>query len=235
MVELQNISKHFVFHKENLTVLEDINFKIQANDFISIMGKSGSGKTTLLNIISGLTKPSSGTVLFNNSRPKGFFDNHASRFRSDSMGFVFQHFNLIPYHTVLENVIIPLKFSSLPPKHHKQLGLDILNQLDIHDKHDHYPHMLSGGQMQRVAIARALIKTPKLILADEPTGNLDDHTASEIIDLFIKLNEENHVALLLSTHDRSIINRSKDTYSIENKRLKKVDSSDPVYQFSKSL
>ncbi len=235
MVELQNISKRFVFHKENLTVLDNINFKIQANDFISIMGKSGSGKTTLLNIISGLCKPSSGTVLFNNSKPKGFFDNYASRFRSDSMGFVFQHFNLIPYHTVLENVVVPLKFSSLPPKHHKRLGLDILNQLDIHDKHHHYPHMLSGGQMQRVAIARALIKSPKLILADEPTGNLDDHTASEIIDLFVKLNEENHVALLLSTHDRRIIDRSKDTYSIENKCLKKVDTGDPVYQFSKSL
>ncbi|GMT49593.1 MAG: macrolide ABC transporter ATP-binding protein [bacterium] len=235
MVELQNISKNYTFHKENLIVLRDVNFKIKTGDFICVMGKSGSGKTTLLNIISGLTKPSSGTILFNNCRPKGFFDGYVSRFRSDSMGFIFQHFNLIPYHTVLENVIVPLKFSSLPAKHHKQLGLNILKQLDIHDKYNHYPHMLSGGQMQRVAIARALIKSPKLILADEPTGNLDEHTAGEIIDLFVKLNEENHVALLVSTHDRRIINRSKETYSIENQGLKKVKNSDSIHQFSTSL
>lgn len=224
MIELKNISKHFYFHKEKQDVLKNINFKINEQDYITIIGKSGSGKSTLLNIISGLIPPTSGEIYLNNKIIKNNFLNSNNEFRSHEMGFVFQHFNLIPYHTILENVIIPLNFSSLPQKEHKDRGLELLRQMGIEDKQDYYPHMLSGGQMQRTAIARALIKNPKIIIADEPTGNLDNETAEEILNIFTELNNEKKVALLIVTHDNKVIERSKSVYKIENAQIKGLDS-----------
>lgn len=225
MIELKNISKHFYFHKEKHDVLKDINFTITEQDYLTIIGKSGSGKSTLLNIISGLIPPTNGEILLYGKKLKSrlpFVSN--DDFRSHHMGFVFQHFNLIPYHSILENVMIPLKFSSLPPKIHRGRALEMLRQMGIEDKKDYYPHMLSGGQMQRTAIARALIKNPKLIIADEPTGNLDNETAKEILDIFTQLNEEKKVAFLIVTHDSKVIERSKSVYRLENSQLEGLHS-----------
>ncbi|MDH4129674.1 MAG: ABC transporter ATP-binding protein [Spirochaetota bacterium] len=222
MLELKSVSKMYKFHSNKLLVLDNVNFKIERGCFISLMGKSGSGKTTLLNIISGIIKPSSGVVQFNGKEVKKSFDRFASKFRKENVGYVFQQFNLIPYYTALENVIAPLKFTSHHPKTHKSRGMGVLDKLGILDKKDYYPNLLSGGQMQRVAIARALVTEPKLIIADEPSGNLDQSTANEIIDLFKKLNSDNNVGFLIATHDREIISSSKEIYKIESKTLLKV-------------
>lgn len=223
MVTLQAIAKEFLFHKRRLMVLEDVDFKIEEGHFACLVGRSGSGKTTLLNIISGLVRPTAGTVLYDGRETKHLFDLAAARFRSQNIGFVFQHFDLISYHTVLENVIVPLKFSSLPPRAHREKGLRLLEEMGIADKRDHYPHLLSGGQMQRTAIARALIKGPKLILADEPTGNLDDSTAREIIEIFTRLNEDQNVAFLIATHDHEIIAKCRPKYRLEDRRLTRFE------------
>ncbi len=219
MLKLSGICQEFKFKRKKLLVLNQIDFTINKESFTTVIGKSGSGKTTLLNIISGLLKPSSGSIYYEGHQVKHFFDRYAAKFRRESIGFIFQQFNLIPYYTVLENVTIPLKFTSLPLKNHMERGLALLNQLGIYDKKDHYPTLLSGGQIQRVAIARALINNPKLIIADEPTGNLDQQTAGEIIDIFLKLNQEEKMTFVIVSHDDELINKSTQTYILKNKTL----------------
>ena len=223
MIEMINISKDYVFRKQSIQVLKEVGFKISAADFTVLVGKSGSGKTTLLNIISGLTQASSGQIRIRDGLSADSARENLTKFRRDHMGFIFQHFNLIPYHTVIENVMIPLKFSSVPPRQHKSKAMEQLEYMGIADKANYFPGHLSGGQMQRVAIARSLIKDPKIILADEPTGNLDDRTAKDIIDLFFRLNEELAIAFFIATHDHEIINRSKLKYKLTDCELRSLD------------
>ncbi len=223
MIELFDVSKSYQFAKDNIPVLNNISFKLHEGEFKTIIGKSGTGKTTLLSLIAGLIKPSSGIIKYNGVSHQRFTDYYTSKFRSQNIGFVFQHFNLIPYHTILENILIPLKFSSISRKHHKQRGLDILNLLGIYEKKNHFPNILSGGQMQRVAIARALIKDPKIILADEPTGNLDDSTAEDIIKILINLNQNQKVSLIIVTHDHKITAISKEKYLLKDYQLTRLD------------
>jgi len=222
VIKLVNITKEYQFHFKKLLVLDKINLELPENCFTAIIGKSGSGKTTLLNIISGLLEPSAGQIIYNNNEVKRFFDRRSAQFRSNNIGFVFQQFNLIPYYSVLENVTMPLKFSAVPPKEQIERGLSLLSQFGIDDKRDFYPNLLSGGQMQRVAIARALIKNPQIIIADEPTGNLDQKTSHEIFDIFKKLNDEKNSAFLIVSHDPEIINHTKDKYRIENKTIQRL-------------
>ena len=223
MIKLVDITKEYQFHFKKLLVLDKINLELQENCFTAIIGKSGSGKTTLLNIISGLLEPTSGQIIYNKNEVKRFFDRRSAQFRSHNIGFVFQQFNLIPYYSVLENVTMPLKFSAVPPKEQIERGLSLLSQLGISEKKDFYPNLLSGGQMQRVAIARALIKNPQIIIADEPTGNLDQKTSHEIFDIFQNLHEKNKTAFLIVSHDPEIINKTKDKYRIENKSVTRIE------------
>jgi putative ABC transport system ATP-binding protein len=222
MINLLNIKKEFKFHSSKNVILDNINFKIAQGHFTSIIGRSGSGKTTLLKIIAGLIRPTSGKVVYENYENKRLSDRVISLFRKNYIGFVFQDFNIIPYYTTLENVIIPLKFTSIPNKDHIKKGLDLLNQFNIYEKRDYYPSSLSGGQMQRLAISRALINSPKLLIADEPTGNLDSKTSNEIMDVFIKLNHEHNMACLIVSHDSNIISQSKNKYLLENKALNQI-------------
>lgn len=231
MLKLENISKSFLYHFKRTVVLENINLEINKNDFTAILGKSGSGKTTLLNIITGLTKPTSGKIYFNAKKlPK--FDFFKSRFRRKNIGFVFQNFNLIDYLNVLDNVLLPFKFSPFSPVLQKKYGMDILKKVGLQGKEHHFPAMLSGGQLQRCAIARALINKPKIIIADEPTGNLDAETAQEINNIFIKLNKNDAITFLVVTHDKNIVKHAHKVYELENGILKKYNENKSLSQES---
>lgn len=219
MLELKGIKKRFHYHFRKIDVLKGVDFDLKEKDFVALMGKSGSGKTTLLNIIAGLLKPSSGQIYFKDKKLK-LFDFVLSRYRRNNIGFVFQNFNLINYLTVLDNVIMPLKFSSESPINQRKIGMEILEKVGLSRHAYYYPNMLSGGQLQRCAIARALINKPSIIIADEPTGNLDGDTADEILNIFKKLNEEDNISFLVVTHELSIIDMAKRVFMLENGVLK---------------
>jgi putative ABC transport system ATP-binding protein len=219
MLELKSIKKHFRYHFKKLAVLDDIDLNINRGEFIALMGKSGSGKTTLLNIIAGLLKPSSGSLSFNGRRLSRF-DFLLSRYRRKNIGFVFQNFNLINYLSVLDNVTMPLKFNAQDKFNYRKLGLSILDKVGLKTKASFYPGMLSGGQLQRCAIARALINKPALIIADEPTGNLDFETASEILEIFKTLNKDEGITFIVVTHEKSVIDIASRIITLENGNIK---------------
>ncbi len=223
LIKLENICKSFYFQKKEIAVLKGINLELDHGDFVAISGKSGSGKTTLLNIISGIIEPTSGTLYVNGDTVTGKFDKTLSKFRSEHIGFVFQSFNLIPYLTVLENVITPLKLSDIPPEEHNRIGIDILNELGLGERLHFYPTLLSGGQMQRTAIARALVKNPSLIIADEPTGNLDNSTAIELFDIFKKLNEERKITFIIVTHDKKVQSYTDKIFELKDGQLNNTE------------
>ncbi len=217
--KLVNISKTYKFKKNRNTVLQDVNLTINKSDFIIISGKSGSGKSTLLNIISGIIKPTNGHIDFEGSKSKKYSDLAISKFRSRNVGFVFQSFHLINYLTVLENVISPLYFTEEYDFSRSERGLAMLEKVGLLDKKDYFPNLLSGGQMQRVAIARALVKDPQIIIADEPTGNLDEKTSNEIIEIFHQLNKEKKITLIIVSHDKKIMDLADRHLKIANKTL----------------
>jgi putative ABC transport system ATP-binding protein len=202
MIEVNAISKRFYVAGQPLMALGSVGFSIERGDFVCIAGSSGSGKTTLLNILAGILSPSSGEVLFEGKNIHKMSDRALSRFRGDELGFIYQSFNLIPRLTIAENVRSPLYFGKKRPKGVQSLIESMLDLVGIPEKINEYPHRLSGGQVQRAAIARALIKSPSLLLADEPTGNLDAATGQEIIDLFKKLNSEGTTILAVSHDER---------------------------------
>lgn len=218
MLELKDVNKSFFYHFRKNTVLSGINMEVHSGDFIALMGKSGSGKTTLLNIIAGLLKPSSGKIFFKQKHILSW-DFFLSRYRRKNIGFVFQNFNLIDYLSVLDNVVLPLKFSSLSPLNQRAAGMEILNKVGLSDRAHYYPGMLSGGQLQRCAIARALINKPSLIIADEPTGNLDNKTATEIMDIFQRLNKEDNITFIVVTHEKGVIDAANRTLFLSEGKL----------------
>lgn len=200
MIQADQLSKRFYLAGKPFFALRDISFLIEEGDFISISGASGSGKTTLLNIIAGILKPTSGRVVFNETVLHRLPDRRLSQFRGQHIGFVYQSFNLIPQLTVYENVRAPLLFDDSPHAGHRKRVEAILERMGIEEKRDEYPLKLSGGQLQRAAIARAVIKHPHILMADEPTGNLDRNTGQEIISLFQELNREG-ITVLVVSHD----------------------------------
>ena len=193
-----------------LTVLSDVDLTIEPESFIAIVGPSGSGKTTLLGLLAGLDRPTSGTVHLNGQDLSDLTDDQRARFRAQNVGFVFQTFQLIPTLTALENVMVPVELA------HGRLGaggaearaLDLLSSVGLADRVHHYPMQLSGGEQQRVALARAFANQPKVLFADEPTGNLDTETGRRIIDLLVELNAAAHTTLILVTHDMELAARA---------------------------
>jgi len=229
LVHLDKVGKYYKFKGKKNQVLLNLDLNVQEGDFVAIQGKSGSGKTTLLNIISGIIAPTSGLMYFAGKKIGHLFDFMISAYRSENIGFVFQNFNLIAYQSVLENVMAPLNFSSKSPIKHKALALEALEAVGIYEKRFYYPNLLSGGQMQRVAIARALVKNPKLIIADEPTGNLDMKTAGEITEMFLKFNQEKHITFIIVTHSRDIVKQANQAYELrEGKLFPILNSQDSV-------
>ena len=181
--------------------LENVNLHIDEGEFVSIMGPSGCGKSTLLNLIGLLDAPTTGSIEIDGRRVDGMKDSHLAEFRNRTLGFVFQSFHLIPSLNVLDNVELPLFYRHVPSKERRRLAEEVLARVGLSHRMKHHPGQLSGGQCQRVAIARAIIGTPKIILADEPTGNLDSNMGAEVMNILHSLNQEDHRTIVMVTHN----------------------------------
>lgn len=200
ILKVTNLSKQYHHADGIVNALSNINFEVQQGDFVTITGPSGSGKTTLLLSLAGLIKISSGEIYFNDLRIDRANDKMLSAFRKEHVGFVMQSFALIPYLTAIENVMLPLATSKISKKEKITKAINLLELVGLFDRRNHLPKELSAGQQQRVAIARALINEPDLILADEPTGNLDPSLSSDILNLLKKINNEKYITMLMVTH-----------------------------------
>lgn len=189
--------------KQELEVLKGITLDIDRNEYVALMGPSGSGKSTLMNILGCLDSPTSGTYILNGNDVSTMPDNQLADIRNREIGFVFQQFNLLPRLTALENVALPLVYAGIPKKQRTEMALEVLRKVDLSDRSHHRPNEMSGGQCQRVAIARALVNNPSMILADEPTGNLDSKTSHEIMEIFNKIHADGN-SVVLVTHEEDI-------------------------------
>lgn len=201
IVRIKNLYKSFYRDSLEIKVLEDIQLEVKSGEFVGLMGPSGSGKTTLLNILAAIDTPTSGTVLIDNLEINNIKEKQLGNWRNRNIGFIFQLYNLIPVLTAFENVELPLLLTNLSSKERKEHVETALRIVGLEDRMDHYPRQLSGGQEQRVAIARAFVTDPKIILADEPTGDLDSQSAKEILNLMKMLNEKFNKTLIMVTHD----------------------------------
>jgi putative ABC transport system ATP-binding protein len=201
LIRMTGLSKIFKRDSVEILVLRDINLEVHEGDFISLMGPSGSGKSTLLNIIAGIDRPSGGTLQVLDADLLSMSEDQLATWRNRHIGFVFQHFNLIPVLTAFGNVELPLLLTPLSRRERREHVLTALKLVGLTDRADHYPRQLSGGQEQRVAIARAIVTDPTFILADEPTGDLDAESAAEVMEVLQGLNRQFHKTILLVTHD----------------------------------
>ena len=218
-LELSGINKIYKMGQIDLQVLFDVNLHIYPGDFVSIIGPSGSGKTTLLNILACLDRPTSGVYNFFGEDVSSKTNDQMSAIRNLRIGFIFQSFNLIPRHTALENVMMPLHYSDRhKSSNFKEMGLNALDLVGLSDRTGHYPNELSGGQQQRVAIARALVTNPEIILADEPTGNLDSKTSDDIMSLLKNLNSNGKTVITI-THDNEIASQASEIIKIKDGRV----------------
>ena len=213
LISTQNLEKKYQVGSETVVALKGINLSVKKGEFLSIMGPSGSGKTTLMNIIGCLDSPSYGSYMLNNKTVSDLSDDELAKIRNSEIGFVFQSFHLLARNTALDNVMLPLKYAGKQKAEAITLAKDVLGQVGLSDRYSHSPSELSGGQQQRVAIARALVNKPSILFADEPTGNLDSKTGSEIMKLFKKLNEEGQTIILI-THEDEIAKKSKRVITI---------------------
>ena len=191
--------------RQTLQVLNGINLDINKNEYVALMGPSGSGKSTLMNILGCLDSPTGGTYVLNGSDVSKMADNDLAEIRNKEIGFVFQQFNLLPRLTAVDNVALPLVYAGISRKRRTEMALEVLDKVGLADRSHHKPNELSGGQSQRVAIARALVNNPSIILADEPTGNLDSKTSIEIMDIFGKIQQAGNTVVLV-THEEDIAN-----------------------------
>ncbi len=208
IIHLENIRKSYFMGKQELKVLLGISLEIRKNEYVALMGPSGSGKSTLMNILGCLDTPTSGTYILNASDVSKMPDNDLADVRNKEIGFVFQQFNLLPRLSALENVALPLIYAGISKKQRNEIAMEVLNKVDLTDRSHHKPNELSGGQAQRVAIARALVNNPSIILADEPTGNLDTKTSYEIMQIFGKIHADGNTVMLI-THEEDISNYAR--------------------------
>jgi len=203
VIHLQDIRKNYYMGKQELQVLKGVTLDITRNEYVALMGPSGSGKSTLMNILGCLDSPTSGTYILNDNDVSKMADNDLADIRNKEIGFVFQQFNLLPRLTAAENVALPLVYAGISKKLRTEMAMEVLRKVDLTDRSHHKPNELSGGQCQRVAIARALVNNPSMILADEPTGNLDTKTSYEIMSIFTKIHSEGNTVVLV-THEEDI-------------------------------
>jgi putative ABC transport system ATP-binding protein len=218
LIDLQNITKTYHLGGETLNALDSVTFNVQAGEFVAITGPSGSGKSTLANIIGGLDRPTSGSVVVDGNDLSHVNDRKLSEYRNRHVGFVFQSFNLQGTQTALENVALPLVFARMKAKERKARASECLRAVGLSDRLKHRPSQLSGGQRQRVAIARALAVKPSIIIADEPTGNLDSARGAEIMKLLHELNKQG-ITLLVITHDTTIARQAGRIIQIHDGKL----------------
>jgi len=209
ILELKNVSKSYCSNDTLFYALKDVSLKINQGEFVSITGPSGSGKSTLMHIIGLLDNPTSGQILLNNQDISRLKEHQLAQVRNTTLGFVFQQFNLLAKTSALENVLLPLLYSDVPKKDRTKLGIEMLEKVGLGDKLKNTPAQLSGGQQQRVAIARALINNPQIILADEPTGNLDSKSGESIMELFHHLHDIEKRTIVFVTHDLDLAKQAK--------------------------
>ena len=203
VIEIENIARHFYVGNETIKALKQIDISIEKNEFVALMGQSGSGKSTLMNILGCLDTPTNGNYHLADKNVSLLNDNSLAEIRNKEIGFVFQSFNLLPKSTALENVMLPLIYSGFDKKERRQKALVALEKVNLSDRVNHRPNELSGGQRQRVAVARALVNNPSIILADEPTGNLDSATSEEIMALFQNIHKNGNTIIIV-THEEDI-------------------------------
>lgn len=218
MIELSNITKIYRMGEVDITVLSSVCLSIKQGEFVSVMGPSGSGKSTLMNIIGCLDRPTSGTYRFEEREISSLSDDELASVRNVKIGFVFQTFNLLPRFSALKNVEVPLIYSGVPARERRERAIPLLEKVGLGDRLHHKPTELSGGQQQRVAIARALINNPPLLLADEPTGNLDSHSGEEILRILTGLNTLG-VTIILVTHDQGVGARCKRMINLKDGQI----------------
>lgn len=212
IIQIENVKRVYKVGETEVHALQGISFSIEKGGIVAIMGPSGSGKSTLMNIIGCLDNPSSGKYLLEGEEVSMFDKNKLALVRNKRIGFIFQSFNLLARTTALENTELPLVYSDVPRKKARDMAMKALAQVGLEGRELHKTNQISGGEMQRVAIARALVNNPSLLLADEPTGNLDTKTGIEIMDIFKKLNQEQNITIILVTHD-------PDVAVISNRRI----------------
>jgi putative ABC transport system ATP-binding protein len=223
LIQMKNVTKDYRLGQTVVHALRGITLEIDEGEFVAVWGPSGSGKTTLLNLIGAIDEPTSGYLSFNGQEISRLLDNRKSELRNKSIGFVFQNFNLIPVLSALENVMIPLQIEGLLTGEAQRRSMDRLDQLGLTDFVKHRPDKLSGGQQQRVAIARALVINPSLIIADEPTGNLDSDPARKIIELMRNLNRTEGTTFIFSTHDERLLSHVDRLIRLEDGRISREE------------
>ncbi len=204
LIQVSKLSRLYNIGDSDIAALDSVDLSISKGEFISIMGPSGSGKSTFMNLIGCLDKPTSGTYLLGGNDVGSLARDELASIRNTTIGFVFQGFNLLARTTALENVELPLLYSGLPTQQRREQALEALKTVGLEDRIDHQPNQLSGGQQQRVTIARAIVNKAPIILADEPTGNLDTKTSAEIMGLFVQLNSRSGITVILVTHEHDI-------------------------------
>lgn len=221
LLRLENITKIYRTNVEEIKILDNINMSISKGDLISIQGKSGSGKTTLLNILGLLDSDFQGNIYIDDKTPENVTK---AELRSKNIGFVFQFHYLLSEFTALENIMLPaLENGKYTKQEIETKAIELLELVDLKNRANHYPHELSGGEKQRIAIARALINEPKIILADEPTGNLDEYNSKKINELFVKINQDKKQSIIIVTHSKELADIAKIKYKVENYNLVKLN------------
>lgn len=221
MIEVKELTKTYKVGSDIIKAVDHVNLLVQKGEFISILGHSGSGKTTLLSLIGGLTKPDSGTVRIDGTDIWSINDNDLSELRNRKINFIYQFASLIPTLNIIENVLVPTAFRPKDePINYYEFAMELLNIVGIKDKAKSYPAHLSGGQQRRAAIARAFINNPEIILADEPTGDLDEETEAEIMDLFKRMNQTKGITFIIVTHSSDLARQTEKRYRMSNGVLK---------------
>lgn len=218
MIEIQSLKKRFQNGEEIVTAIDDASLTIKQNEFVAIMGSSGSGKSTLMNVLGCLDTPSDGKYLLDNKDVASLSDDELSRIRNEHIGFIFQTFHLLPKLDVIENVKLPLRYSNISAEEANERAFELIERVGLSHRKHHKPFEMSGGQRQRVAIARALINKPSVILADEPTGNLDSKTSSEIMDLLTELHQAGQTIVMV-THEDDIAQYAQRTIRMKDGKV----------------
>jgi len=227
MITTRGLTKHYEMGAETVKALNGVDLEIRRNEYVAIMGPSGSGKSTLMNLIGCLDTPTSGEYILNGQAVQDLDDDELARIRNREIGFVFQTFNLLPRATALHNVELPLIYAGVGSKERQRRAAGALEQVALGDRMDHKPNELSGGQRQRVAIARALVNDPSIILADEPTGNLDSHTSAEIMQVFEDLRRSGQTVIMV-THEYGIAARAQRVITLVDGKISSHDAALPT-------
>ena len=214
-VTFEDVTKTFTRGGQSITVLDSVSLQVEPGEFVALMGPSGSGKSTLLNLVAGLDKPTQGRVLVGDTQPQLMNDNQLADWRAGSVGFIFQRYHLLSTLTAAENVEVPLLLRKCSSAERKQRVKTALDLVGLSDRMNHFPKMLSGGQEQRVAIARAIIADPSILLADEPTGDLDAKSGAEVLDLLVQLSQSLGKSILMVTHDPKAAKRAQRTFHLD--------------------